>query len=130
MRKINSINVAGRVIFLILLFLVIIPLILIILRWIGLELGELPPFLIKLSFSVGILLTCGAAAILIYELHQDKMRNKYHQSHRNIKLKMNEIYFECQNCGNCRVREEEHECRFCGVKFSDEEYIPPYKDDN
>nr|WP_302598150.1 hypothetical protein [uncultured Cellulosilyticum sp.] len=79
MKKINSINVSGKVIGMISIFLVFLPLIFYCLRFIGLEaIGEI---LMKGSCTIGIIMLIGAWIVLMIELRQDKVLDQYYTSY-------------------------------------------------
>lgn len=66
---------------------------------------------------VGSLILIGFFIYLGIELRQDKKIDHYYSNHRNLKLPMDTIYYECSNCGNRKVKKEDTSCLVCGVRF-------------
>lgn len=115
MKKINSINVSGKVIGVISIFLVFLPFLFYCLRFIGLEvIGEM---LMKISLGIGVVISAVAWTLLMIELKQDKRLDQYYSSHAHCKNKPGENKYECQNCGNREVEKKDTYCKVCGILF-------------
>ena len=69
----------------------------------------------KISISIGLLILAAFTVILVIELNQDRMINKNYSS--KCRCKISPTAYECQNCGNKTVIEEDTYCRVCGIKF-------------
>lgn len=74
--------------------------------------------------SIWIFVTGGGvlAAVLlvliVVEQIQDHLIDMAYQRNRGQKLRLTETYFECQFCGNRKVRAEDRQCLICGRKLS------------
>lgn len=68
---------------------------------------------------VGLVILGLMALWLIIEGFQDRYWNRYDLSQKNRKMKLENGHFECQNCGNRNVRENEQICGICGCHFED-----------
>ncbi|GLB28185.1 hypothetical protein LAD12857_01080 [Lacrimispora amygdalina] len=119
MKKVNSIFYGSYIIGLGLLFLIPIPLLLYITKryFCSIFLS----YAIGASIVIGTIVECAFGILLIIELHQDEKIQKYCQNHRNIKIKLEEGKYECQNCGNRMVKEQDEECSICGIKYVENE---------
>lgn len=119
MKKVNSIFYGSYIIGLGLLFLIPIPLLLYFTKryFYSIFLS----YAIGASIVIGTIVECAFGILLIIELHQDEKIQKYCQNHRNIKIKLEEGKYECQNCGNRMVKEQDEECSICGIKYVENE---------
>lgn len=119
MKKTNSIEYGGK-----LLMVVIIPLMLI---PIGLfcvyKMSGLSVFLLicQISLAVGCLLAVLLFAFLVVELNQDKRINKFYAKNKRRKLPIGNNQYECQYCGNKRLKASDVSCNICGIKFINHE---------
>lgn len=117
MKKINSIFYGSRIIFIGLIFLVPIPLLLyVIKKYFHFEMWT---YIIYSSLIIGIIIEGFFGIILIVELHQDSKIDKYTQKHRKIKIKLEDGRYECANCGNRTIKEQDKECHICNAKFEE-----------
>lgn len=117
MKKINSNGYGVRMVFVIALFLVILPLFGYILQLFpG---GEWTRPLMKISIGLGVCLLLLMVLLLSVELHQDKRLNRYYQVHRNRKLPLTDGHYECQACGNRLLHAEDKRCGVCGCHFEE-----------
>lgn len=119
MKKVNSIFYGSRIIGLGLLFLIPIPVLLYFTK--RYFFSTFLSYAIGASIVIGIIVECAFGILLIIELHQDEKIQKYCQNHRNIKIKLEEGKYECQNCGNRMVKEQDEECSICGIKYVENE---------
>lgn len=119
MKKINSISYGGKTIGCGLIFLMLIPLLSFLLQ----KLFHCMVLfcVIRISIALGLAIECIFAIVLLVEFCQDKKVDRYCQCHRNVKVKLSEGRYECENCGNLSVKEQDHECSVCGVKFGKDE---------
>jgi hypothetical protein len=119
MKKINSIFYGSHIICLGLIFLIPIPLLLcFIKRYIF---SIILSYVIGASIVIGIIVEFAFGIILIIELHQDEIIQKYCQNNRKIKIKLENGKYECLNCGNRMLKEHDDECSICGIKFVENE---------
>ena len=117
MKKINSNGYGARMAFVIVLFLVILPLL-------GHTLhicagGEWLLPLIRISMGIGTCLLLLMILLLVVELHQDKRQNQYYEAHRNRKVPLSDGHAECQACGNRSLHAEDTRCNVCGCHFEE-----------
>lgn len=119
MKKVNSVFYGSHIIGLGLLFLIPIPLLLYFTK--RYFCSTFLSYAIGASIVIGIIVECAFGILLIIELHQDEKIQKYCQNHRNIKIKLEEGKYECQNCGNRMVKEQDEECSICGIKYVENE---------
>lgn len=116
MKKINSIDYGGKVIGLGIFFTFIISSVIYILPLN--KSTRIFSVLFKLSFGVGIVILAGFSLWLIIELHQDKRLEIYYESKRNTKIDLGHGQYECQACGNRKVKLNDMACNVCGVHFN------------
>lgn len=115
MKKINSIHYGHKIVFAIVLFLVILPVLfylislLISADWLSL--------MIKISMALGSGILLFLALLLMVELRQDKRINRYYVNHRNRKLQTPNAVYECQACGNRKLSAGDTCCPVCGSRF-------------
>ena len=113
MKKINSIWYGGKTILAGLIFAFVIP--------IGIGIfpftSDILSVISKVSFLVGMLILIGFGIWLAIELHQDKRLNRYYDKHRNRMQKVGEGVYECQACGNRKLKQGDERCTVCGARF-------------
>ena len=117
MKKINSINYGYKIVFAVILFLVILPVMFYLLSM--LISAEWLSSLIKTSMVIGSAILLFFILLLIIELHQDKRINRYYEKHRNRKLQITNTAYECQACGNRKLRAGDKSCPVCGSRFQE-----------
>lgn len=117
MKKINSNRYGAKIAFIIVLFLVILPLLGHILHLLVRSEWLLP--LIRISMGIGVCLLLLLMLLLVVELHQDKRLNQYYEAHRCRKMTLSDGRVECQACGNRFLRAEDKRCNVCGCRFEE-----------
>jgi len=117
MKKINSIDYGHKIAFAIILFLMILPALLYLLSM--LIRAEWLSLLIKTTMAIGSTILLFFILLLTIELHQDKKINHYFEKHRNRKLKITNTAYECQACGNRKLRAGDTSCPVCGSRFEE-----------
>lgn len=117
MKKINSNGYGSKMVFAIVLFLVILPLLGHILHM--LAGGEWVLSLIRVSMSIGVCIMVLMILLLVVELHQDKQQYQSYQAHRNRKVPLSDGHQECQACGNRALHAEDTQCGVCGCHFEE-----------
>ncbi len=117
MKKINSIDYGGKIIGVGLIFAFAVPILLWLLnRAIK---SSIVIIAIKASIALGALILLGFFIHLAVELHQDRKIDQYYSTHRNIKIMTKTGIYECGECGNRAVKENDTHCFVCGVHFVD-----------
>ena len=117
MKKINSNGYGAKMAFIIVLFLLILPLIGHILHiFIGMDWLLLS---ISILMGIGVCLMLLMILLLVVELHQDKRLNQYCEVHRNRKVPISDGHVECQACGNRSLRASDKRCNVCGCRFEE-----------
>ena len=116
MKKINSIHFGGKFIWLMVIFMVIIPGSL----WLFNYFFENPIIsrIIVVSIIMGALLGLLFLIVLSVELNQDKRLNKKYEKMKGCKISLDNNRFECANCGNTHVKAYDKACRVCGQIFN------------
>lgn len=79
--------------------------------------GDLIIVLIKTSIVIGILVLLFFSLMLIIELRQDKKINIQYNELKYQKIQVEEDLYECQHCGNQKVKEADLYCNICGIRF-------------
>lgn len=74
--------------------------------------------MIKVSFVIGAFVLIVFLVLIIVEQIQDHFYNIQYQKQRNRKILLANGYYECQYCGNQKVREHDKSCNVCGKEFS------------
>jgi hypothetical protein len=69
---------------------------------------------IRLSFGIGIFIFVTLLALIIVEQIQDHFIDLQYQKSRDRKLSFGDGSYECQYCGNRKVKENDHICTICG----------------
>lgn len=72
------------------------------------------PQLIGASLIVGGGVSGVWAVLIMYEQAQDHLFDAHYRHNRQHKLRVSEHIYECQYCGNRRVREDDRTCPVCG----------------
>lgn len=67
----------------------------------------------------GIVILVGITLWLVIEGFQDRYWNQHDLAERNRKVKLGNGMFECQNCGNRKVRGKDLSCNICGCQFKE-----------
>lgn len=115
MKKIDSIHFGGRFIWLMLIFMVIIP---VVLGCVNIFLkSSIIISLIIVSFIAGALIGLIFLIILAIELRQDRNLNKKYAAMKSVKIFLENNRFECANCGNIHVTNDDKVCKVCGQIF-------------
>ena len=68
---------------------------------------------------IGLIFIIGITIWLIIEGFQDYYWNQHDLEERNRKIKIDDQFYECQNCGNRRVQEKDVSCNHCGCQFKE-----------
>jgi hypothetical protein len=74
--------------------------------------------IIKVSFVVGAFVFIVFLALIVLEQIQDHFFDIQYQKQRCQKVLLANGYYECQYCGNQRVREHDKTCDVCGKEFA------------
>jgi len=74
--------------------------------------------MIKVSFVVGAFVFIVFLVLIVVEQIQDHYYNIGYQKQRNRKTLLANGYYECQYCGNQKVREHDKSCNICGKEFT------------
>ena len=114
-KKINSIGYGCEILKLIMLFVLIFP-------FLGFAIFSAAHIKIYLliadvSVKIGLVLLFGFCILLVIELKQDSKINRYYLEHKNTKSLLKNGNYECQTCGNCKVRAKDTFCSLCGTQF-------------
>ena len=102
-------------------FVVLIPAVLygILQVWSGTEsIANLILSMIKVSFAVGAFVFIVFLVLIVAEQIQDHYCNIEYQKQRNQKILLANGYYECQYCGNQKVREHDKSCNVCGKELT------------
>jgi hypothetical protein len=73
---------------------------------------------IKVSFVVGALICVVFLVLIIVEQVQDHYFDVQYQKQRDQKIFLGQGDYECQYCGNQKVRENDRICSVCGREFA------------
>lgn len=73
---------------------------------------------IKVSFGVGVLICVVFLVLIIVEQVQDHYFDGQYQKQRDQKIFLGRGKYECQYCGNQKVRENDRICSVCGREFA------------
>ncbi|HML48544.1 MAG TPA: hypothetical protein PKE04_17505 [Clostridia bacterium] len=115
MKKINSIGYGHKILAVATIFLAVIPAALYLLSG-GMGLSILP-LLAKGSFALGLAMFLFLFILLRIELYQDRKRARYFEARKHTKMPLKSGLYECQTCGNRKVRPEDKTCGICGTTF-------------
>lgn len=120
MRRILNLNWPGIILIkLIALFVVAIPAILylISLLWIEKQIAGILLRATRVSFGIGISIFIALLALIIAEQIQDHFIDVQYQKNRHRKLSLGDGNYECQYCGNRKVKENNKICGICGKEL-------------
>lgn len=73
--------------------------------------------MIKVSFGLGAFVSIVFLVLVVVEQIQDHYFDAWYQKQRNQKVSLANGYYECQYCGNQKVRENDKICNVCGKEF-------------
>lgn len=73
--------------------------------------------IITVSLTLGILVFMALLVMVAIELKQDEKLNNYYTNNKNFKVKISDTFYECQYCGNQKVKKDEIYCMICGGIF-------------
>lgn len=76
--------------------------------------------MIKASFIVGALVFLVFLVLIVVEQIQDHDYDVRYEKQRSQKMVLANGYYECQYCGNQKVRENDKSCNVCGKEFTSE----------
>jgi len=79
---------------------------------------------IKLSFLVGALVFIVLVVLVVFEQIQDHLLYRAFLKNRGRRIRLSDGYFECQYCGNRKVREFDTVCPACGEGYDREPPVP------
>jgi uncharacterized paraquat-inducible protein A len=68
----------------------------------------------RVSFAFGIFLFIALLALIIAEQIQDHQIDVHYQKNRDQKVLLGDGNYECQYCGNRKVKEHDKICGVCG----------------
>jgi uncharacterized paraquat-inducible protein A len=71
----------------------------------------------KASFVLGAVVLVVFLVLIVVEQVQDHYFDTWYQKQRSQKVVLANGYYECQYCGNQRVRENDSSCNVCGREF-------------
>jgi uncharacterized paraquat-inducible protein A len=74
--------------------------------------------MIKVSLVVGVVVFVCFLVLIVVEQIQDYYFDAQYQKQRNQKVLLANGHYECQYCGNQRVRENDKTCHVCGKELS------------
>ncbi len=120
MRRILNLNQPGIVFAKIVgLFVVVIPAVLysILLLSHATEIVSILLAAIRISFAIGAIVFVSLLALIIAEQIQDRYIDVQYQKNRARKLPLADGNYECQYCGNQKVKENDKACRICGKEL-------------
>jgi len=101
-------------------FVVLLPAVLysIVLVWNGAgTVTDLLMSMIKTSFVVGAFVFIIFLVLIVVEQIQDHYYDVRYQKQRSQKVLLADGFYECQYCGNQKVRENDKSCHVCGKEF-------------
>jgi hypothetical protein len=102
-------------------FVVVLPVVLYSIARIWSEAGSIRTLmlsLIKVSFVVGTFVFLVFLVLIIVEQIQDHHFDAQYQKQRSQKVLLADGYYECQYCGNQKVRENDKTCNVCGKELT------------
>jgi uncharacterized paraquat-inducible protein A len=74
--------------------------------------------LIKVSFGIGAFVFIVFLVLILVEQIQDYFYVVRYQKQRSQKVLLKDGFYECQYCGNQKVRENDKSCNVCGKEFA------------
>jgi len=123
MRRILNLNQPGMLfVKLIGLFMVMIPAVVYAIMLVFRLSGIARAFLlraIKISFVVGGLIFVVFLVLIIVEQIQDHIVDMNYQKQRDQKILLSNGKYECQYCGNQKVKKNDKICSVCGKEFAE-----------
>lgn len=117
-KKINSIGYGHKIIAISAIFLVVIPGISYLLSYLFKVDGLV--LISKVSIVIGLLILLFLFLLLKIEFYQDKKLERYFEKNKNTRLLLHNDLYECQACGNRKVKQEQKRCDICGSYFNRE----------
>jgi len=76
--------------------------------------------IMHISFGVGLLISVFFAVLLAVEFHQDKVIDRNYTFLRKTKQAIGNGAYECQSCGNRRIKAVDKQCGVCSIDFDQE----------
>lgn len=115
MKKINSIEYGNKILVAVIIPLIIVPMCLLCVH----DFIDLSVLILisRVSFIIGSTLAILFFIFLSIEWNQDKKRNKYYANNMKTKLPISNNRYECQFCGNTKLKASDTICNICGTKF-------------
>jgi uncharacterized paraquat-inducible protein A len=74
--------------------------------------------MIKVSFVIGAFIFLVFLVLIVVEQIQDHYYDDRYQKQRRQKVPLADGYYECQYCGNQKVKENDKSCNVCGKEFT------------
>jgi ribosomal protein L32 len=74
--------------------------------------------MIKVSLGVGASIFIVFLVLIVVEQIQAHYYDVRYQKQRSQKMLLANGYYECQSCGNQKVRENDKSCNVCGREFT------------
>lgn len=74
--------------------------------------------MIKVSFVAGVFVSIGFLVLIVVEQMQDHYFDVEYKKQRCQKLLLANGDYECQYCGNQKVRKNDKTCSVCGKEFA------------
>lgn len=118
MKKINSNGYGGKILGCGMLFVLAIPAGLKLIAWVCKY--TVPAVYPGISIGIGSLILLFLVVLLAVELRQDARLHRYYSAQAGRKLSHNKGVFECQSCGNRKVKAGDRSCVICGCLFAEE----------
>ncbi len=116
--KLNLIHVGIRFVAAIGMLLLVVPSVLyavyVLLDWMGVRSTSLYSLAV-VSIGAGLLLLAIFIILLVIEQIQDRTVDTLYRKQRQNKLALADGYYECQFCGNRRLRGNATRCAVCGA---------------
>jgi hypothetical protein len=121
MRRFLNLNQPGTILVKVIgFFVVLLPAVLYGIALIWSETGILRTLLLSLisvSFVVGTIVFVVFLVLIVVEQIQDHYFDAQYQKQRSQKVFLANGYYECQYCGNQKVRENDQTCSVCGKEL-------------
>ncbi len=115
MKKINSIGYGHKLLHGAIIFLIVVPSISCLLGKVANQLQL--QSVTKASLILGVIIVLFLFVLLKVELYQDKKMDGYYRANSQSRLPLKNGLFECQACGNNRVKAGQKSCVVCGTNF-------------
>lgn len=116
MKKINSIWFGGTIFKVAVNFAVTIPALFYIISLLFKETAWIN-IVIKISIAIGGVILLFLLLLIAFELRQDDKINNFHERRKNTKIQISHNNYECQNCGNQKLKAEDKFCPLCSIKY-------------